>query len=364
MTFFSGIFTWLDGILATAVQDNLNAVATAIEPAAASIAAIYVLMWAFLSLTGRIPEPFSEGAKRILVMVLILGIGIKLWLWNTIIVDTFYVQPARLATAILAAGGAGPSPSDPRTLLDTILAQGMAVGDHYYAKGGFFSTSGFGYYIAGTAVYLMVALVAVYVGFLLGLSKVALAVILGMGPIFIVLLFFDATKNYFGAWIAQLSNYALISVLATLVAGLLFRILDLETAKAKELAGLDTIVLGQVLRVCIACGFVLLVMRQVMSMASGLASGVALSSFGAVSGLMSWSGNAAKNTGYQFGRGVMDGWRGDPTSRWDPLRRSGGNLVGRKLAQLRGGPGGAIEGSPSVNTVPRERVMPPRRLTG
>ena len=45
-------------------------------------------------------------------------------------------------------------------------------------------------------------------------------------------------------------------------------------------------------------GLTFLIMRQVMPMASGLASGLALSSFGAVSALLAWGlGRAAGNTG-------------------------------------------------------------------
>jgi type IV secretion system protein VirB6 len=58
-------------------------------------------------------------------------------------------------------------------------------------------------------------------------------------------------------------------------------------------------------------------MRQVMPMAAGLASGLALSSFGVVSAALAWGlGGAVRGTG-QFGRGLLD----RETSRFDPLAR-------------------------------------------
>ena len=71
-----------------------------------------------------------------------------------------------------------------------------------------------------------------------------------------------------------------------------------------------------------AAGLTFLVMRQVMPMAAGLASGLALSSFGARergAGLGIWG--ATRHTG-QFTRGLID----RETTRWDPSEPKGGLL--------------------------------------
>jgi type IV secretion system protein VirB6 len=66
-----------------------------------------------------------------------------------------------------------------------------------------------------------------------------------------------------------------------------------------------------------AAGLTFLVMRQVMPMAAGLATGLALSSFGVVSAALAWGfGGALRNTG-QLGRGLFDA----ETHRWDPVSR-------------------------------------------
>jgi type IV secretion system protein VirB6 len=71
-------------------------------------------------------------------------------------------------------------------------------------------------------------------------------------------------------------------------------------------------------------------MRQVMPMAAGLASGLALSSFGLVSAALVWGlSSAARGTG-QFGRGLMD----TDTSRRDPLARQAGYALRRGLTRV------------------------------
>jgi len=51
------------------------------------------------------------------------------------------------------------------------------------------------FYFAAIAVYIVVGLTAVYTMFLLALSKIALSVLISMGPIFMVLLFFESTRS-------------------------------------------------------------------------------------------------------------------------------------------------------------------------
>jgi type IV secretion system protein VirB6 len=342
---FAQFFTWLNGQLLTYVGTNTAIVAAAVEPAAVTMATIYVMLWGWMSFQGLIQEPVLQAVKRMLVMALILGVGIGLWAYNSLITDTFYNAPDQLAAAIVGA---------PTTVgvVDQVWTDGNLVAEQLLKKGSVLSGD-FAYYLAGFFVYLVVGLTVVYTAFLLGLSKVAVAVILALGPVFIVLLFFDATKRFFESWVAQLANYALTTVLALMVAALM---LSVVKAYATDAAAHGSgITIAESVRLCIVAALVFLVMRQVMPIAAGLASGIALSSFGAVSGLMNWGLGSAKRTGYEFGRGVMDGWGREPVSRWDSLRRGAGNHVGSGLANVRDRVAGPRTGG---TVVPRERVIP------
>ena len=343
MGLFAQFFTWLQGQLASYVSTNVAAVAAAIEPAAFTLATVYVMMWGFLSLTGRIQEPIMEGVKRIFVMVLILGIAIRLWLYNAIVVDTFVNGPAQLAAAVLGA-------SNPVSLVDQIWHDGNKVAQALWAQGGL---TDIGYYLAAVAVYLLVGLVCVVTAFLLALSQIAIAVLLALGPLFIVMLFFDSTKRFFEQWVGQLANYALITVLVALLASLLLGVVRSFSSSAVSAgAGVTVAATAQL---GIMCVFIALLIRQVPSIAAGLAAGMALSTYSAVSRTMDWGLSAAKKTGYEGMRGAMDGLRGEPMSRWDSLRRGGGNLIGSGIRRMLGR-GSSAQGGAVVS---RERVMPP-----
>jgi type IV secretion system protein VirB6 len=278
MGFFQTFWAWLNAQLANYIGDNTARVAAALEPAVVTLATVYVMLWGFLQLTGRIEEPFTAGLKRIVTLALVLGVALRLWLYNTVIVDIFYRAPAQLAAVMVGA-------PDPVATIDTIWAHGGAVAGYLWNNGGVFG-SDFGFYIAGAIVWVLVGLLCIYAMFLIALSSVALAVLLALGPLFIALLLFDNTRRFFEAWITQLANYALITILTVAVAALLLQIV---ASYATQTAARGTaIVTVDALNMVLISVLVFLLMRQVMPIASGLASGVALTTFGATSRVVEW----------------------------------------------------------------------------
>ncbi len=277
MGFFATFWTWLNGQLASYIGTNTARVAEALEPAIVTLATVYVMVWGYLQLTGRIDEPFVTGLKRLLTLAAVLGGAVHLWLYNSLIVDTFYQAPARLAAAVVGA-------PDPVAVVDAIWNRGGAVAGYLFNNGGFFKD--IGCYIAGATVWVLVGLLCVYTMFLIALSSIALAVLLALGPLFMALLLFEATRRYFEAWLAQLANYALITILTVLVAALLLQIVE---SYADQTAARGTaIVTVDALNMVLIAVLVFLLMRQVMPIAAALAGGIALNSFGTVSRLIGW----------------------------------------------------------------------------
>ena len=278
MGFFATFWTWLNGQLASYIGTNTARVAEALEPAIVTLATVYVMVWGYLHLTGRVDEPFVTGLKRLLTLAAVLGGAVHLWLYNSLIVDTFYQAPARLAAAVVGA-------PDPVAVVDAIWNRGGAVAGYLFNNAGVFKGD-VGYYVAGATVWVLVGLLCVYTMFLIALSSIALAVLLALGPLFMALLLFEATRRYFEAWLAQLANYALITILTVLVAALLLQIVE---SYADQTAARGTaIVTVDALNMVLIAVLVFLLMRQVMPIAAALAGGIALNSFGTVSRLIGW----------------------------------------------------------------------------
>jgi type IV secretion system protein VirB6 len=269
MGFFATFWSWLNGQLNSYIGDNTARLASALEPAVVTLATIYVMGWGYLHLMGKIEEPIGAGLKRIAVVALVFGAGLKLWLYNSVIVDTFYNAPAQLAAAMVGAG-------DPVGTIDTIWESGGTVASNLWDKGGVFTDVGFD--LAGAIVYCLMGMLCVYAMFLIALSNIALAVLLALGPVFVPLLLFDATRRFFSAWISQLANYALITVLTVMIAALLLHIV--QSYAAQTAARGTAILTVDALNMVLISVLVFLVLRQVMPIASGLVGGSSLHSQG------------------------------------------------------------------------------------
>ena len=324
MGFFTEFSQWLDATLANYIANNTATIAALLEPALVSLGTLYVAIWGYLQLSGKIDQPFIEGARRLLTLALILGIAIHLWLYNTVIVDTFFNAPNALAAGIVGA----PTSAG---VVDQLFFEGSDAASLLLQKGGVFNGD-ISFYLAGFAVYLIVGLVAIYTMFLLALSKIALSILIALGPLFIGLLFFESTKRFMGAWIAQLANYAFVTILTVLAAALMMQVVTAAATQAASAGG--SITIGNAAQVCVAAGLTFLIMKQVPSIAAGLASGVALSSFGAVSSMVAWGLGRARASGRslgQFSRGLtMD----RETTRWDSLSRKAGYQTQRAVRSL------------------------------
>ena len=278
MGFFQTFWSWLNGQLATYIGNTTARVASILEPAVVTFATVYVMVWGYLQMTGKIDEPLVAGLKRMITLAVVLGIALHLWLYNALIVDTFYQAPTQLAAAIVGA-------ADPVKTIDAIWDNGGTVAGLLFTNGGFMYGQ-FGYYLAGTIIWVLVGLLCVYTMFLIALSSIASSVLLALGPLFMAALLFESTRRLFESWIGQLTNYALITILTVLVSGLLLQIV---ASYASQTAARGTgIGLMDTLNMLLVSVLVFLLMRQVMPIASGLATGVALSSYSAVSRVIMW----------------------------------------------------------------------------
>jgi type IV secretion system protein VirB6 len=284
MGFFATFWSWLAVQLNGYIGTNTARVAAALEPALVTMAVVYVMGWGYLQLTGRIEEPLLLGLRRIALLALVLGGGLRLWLYNSLIVDTFYNAPAQLAAGVIGV-------SDPVTTLDAIWDRGGAVAQQLWSRGGVLAGD-VGFYLAGAAVWALIGMLCVYAMFLIALSSIASAVLLALGPLFIAMLLFQSTRRFFEAWLAQLANYAFITVLTVMVASLLLQIVQ---SYADQTAALGSAILTvDALDMVLLAVLVFLLLRQIMPIAAALAGGFALSSFGAVSTAVRWSvGRAA-----------------------------------------------------------------------
>jgi type IV secretion system protein VirB6 len=323
MGFFAEFSQWLNTLLAAYIDSNTARIAGLLEPALVSLGALYVALWGYLQLSGKIEEPFIEGVKRLVTLALILTVCLRLWLYHEIIVETFFSSPGELAAQIVGS-------YDAVGTVDKILFDGGDAAALLFAKAGIFDGD-FSFYLAGLAVYVVVGITAIYTMFLLSLSKIALSILLALGPLFIGMLLFESTKRFTGAWLAQLANYAFITLLTVMTSALMLHVISTAAQQAASAGG--GIEISHAVKVCIAAGLTFLILKQIPSIAAGLASGIALSSMDAVSRLTDWGigrARAVKRNARELAGGLTD----STSMRSDSLARKVGFHTRQRLSGL------------------------------
>lgn len=291
--FYEKLFTKLTTSLGTYVNDVATDVITAITPVATTMLLIYMALWGWSMVRGVISEPVTDGVSRILRLTVIGSIALSLGHYNAFLGDFLWNSPDALASVV--TGGAA-SPLSSVQFLDKLLSQMFDYGNAYYQAA--WADSSFGIPDLGKlagAVLSWLAGIAVtgYGAFLYALSKMALAIILAVGPIFVLLTIFEPTKRFFDAWIGQALNYVFMVMLTAAAVSLILAILNGYLGSAAAAAAMATTEIAGIIPAIVFSLIGLLVLMQISPMASALGGGVAIGTLGAVG----WAYGKAKSTG-------------------------------------------------------------------
>lgn len=246
----SGIASWVTGPLTVALT-------------------LYVVIYGFLVLRGSIPEPIMEFAFRAMKLAIILMLVQNASNYQTYVTKVFFED---LPTEISGALNTGSAPS--ASAFDSLLDKGQKSANDIWAKGSWPVDVLTG--AAGLVVIVMTFVVAA-IGYVVSLyARVALAIVLAIGPIFVALAMFQSTRRFTEAWIGQMANFVILQVLVIAVGSLLVTCLDATFATMDSYA--------DVLMRPIALGAIALaslyVFYQLPGIASALAAGGASLTYG------------------------------------------------------------------------------------
>lgn len=271
-----------------------------IGPTAVILLTLFVLFWGVAMASGQISEPFTDGMKRIIRMCIIVGFALTVGIYQDYVADFFLRVPSEMASELAYEGSSGGyEPVSIATVLDASLQQGFDVGDKAWDKGDEMAQTGIkaaiagmGYYALAILVYLAAAtLVAIAAGILL-VAFLATALLLAIGPLFILFAIFPTTYRWFETWLGQLVNFAILYVMVAVTVGLVFGMFDQYLSMLPITTLSETVVNTlKLIGMTIAIAAVLL---QTRSMAAALGGGAAMASQNLAGKLASAGGDFAR----------------------------------------------------------------------
>lgn len=275
---FTPVDSFIDGKLDAFLNTGASRMIALVAAPLRAALVLYVLLYGVAILRGAISEPITDFAVRSLKLAFIYMLATTVAYSDWVTTPLFHTLPQALTQAI--SGEASP---DLGAAFDQFFAHAAYLGEKIGQSGGFGSLPSA---ILSAAVVVTGALAAA-LGFGVGLiAKLALALLVALGPVFIACALFDASRRFFFGWISQAVNYL---VLMALIVTVLQLVLSFIADQWSQIDAADPMTGGVMfIALCLVAAIFFL---QLPSIASGVAGGASagISDFAGAAGL-AWRG--------------------------------------------------------------------------
>ncbi|EJC84135.1 type IV secretory pathway, VirB6 component [Rhizobium leguminosarum bv. trifolii WSM2297] len=294
------VFSFVDGQFKTPLENFISSGTSNIAgwvsgPLTAALT-LYVVLYGYLVLRGSVQEPILEFAFRAMKLAIIVMLVRNASDYQTYVTNIFFDTLPREISQALNSGTA-PSAST----FDSLLDKGQKCAREIWSRGSWpvDIVTGIGGMMVIGASFIVAA-----IGYIVSLyARLALAIVLAIGPIFISLAMFQSTRRFTESWIGQLANFVILQVLVVAIGSLLITCIDTTFTAIESYSD----VLMRPTALCAICLAALYVFYQLPGIASALAAGGASLTYGygaardAHESTLAWG---ASHTARAVGRGA------------------------------------------------------------
>ncbi len=262
-TTFASIEDSFTAPLESFISSGSANIASAIAGPLSLAVTLYVIITGILMMLGKIDTPIREIALRVIKLGFIIALIKESGTYQQYVTDIFFENLPNEISSALATGSAISGSS-----LDGLMTQIQLTATKIMAAAGWDYTI-VTYGMAALAL-IIIALITLAVSFVVTLyAKIALTLVLALGPVFIACALFDATRRMTEAWFAQVINYVVLQVLVLALGSLLVDILDSQVSSAGSFTDVLMIPLS-LGATFVAAGYIL---YQLPQLAASLAGG-------------------------------------------------------------------------------------------
>ncbi len=222
---FQSTFDQINKALILTTSDKVTEVSKVVQTPLTMAITMYVIIYGWMILKGSIEEPISGFMKRLVKIALIWYLIIN----PTVFMDNFgnvilNVLPNDISQAIT-----GAKPED--NVIDTFVKYGTNVADKINKESGFFDlTPG----LLTIVMKIIIYLAGVVAFFMFALSDLVVAMLLIVAPVFICLLMYESTKQWFQGWLSSMITFVLLKILTVSLLTLVNGITEKLTAPARQ----------------------------------------------------------------------------------------------------------------------------------
>lgn len=280
---FEPAYAYVDRRLTDFLDTRLGDVMSEVSGPLRAALVLYVVLYGFAILRGAIAEPIMDFAIRAMKLVFIYAIATTPAYGSFVTGPLFNDLPNTLAQAL-----SGGDASTVGESFDELINYGGYLANEINTQANLTQP---GLWVLALVVFVVGALAAALGFGVVLVAKIALALLVALGPIFVACALFEASRRFFFGWLSQGVNYlVLFAIILTLVQ----LVLDLVRSQWGSIETQDPFAAGLVfVALCVLAGFFFL---SAPSIAAGVAGG-------ASAGLSDFQ-SAARSIGSGSGRGA------------------------------------------------------------
>lgn len=257
---FEPAYDFVDNRLTAILGERVAAVTAELAGPLRAALVLYIVLYGFAIFRGSIAEPVMDFALRSIKLVFIYAIATTPAYGAYVTQPLFTDFPNSLTQAMSGSGAASVGEA-----FDELMNFAGYLGEQASDRG---SIADFGPWLVGAVVFIAGALAAALGFGVVMVAKIGLALLVTIGPIFVALALFEATRRFFFGWLAQGVNYLVLFALILTVVQL---VLDLVRSQWGAIEGMDPVAGGLVfIALCLLAGYFFL---QMPALAAGVAGG-------------------------------------------------------------------------------------------
>ena len=278
MTFFTHFFANLDTLLNSYFNVAVQNAAGYVSGPISTMAILLIIVIGFMLLRGMIEAPLIAVFTGLITIAFIMVVAGRVGNYNTLLGDNLRGLPGELMT-LFGSKAASSSSNTAAAALDSLGTNAVTGIQMLWQSG---SYTDIGPYFLAMGVFFAYVIFAVASVIGLMIVKVGLTLTVAIGPIMMLALMFNATRDFFTKWISYALMFAVLGAFIGLVLGLADSLLQnylAAFARPRPTADFTDIVAPVIVLVILSYIF-----KQLPEMASSMTGGIGMSVGNAVHG--------------------------------------------------------------------------------
>ena len=248
-----------------------SSLAGAIAPLAMSGVTLFIAVYGALVIAGKIQQPFQDFMVKAAKIIIVGAVALNAGNYMSWVGEAVTGLESGLVTA-LRPPGVPAGASSTYEQLDMSIGKANELVEKCFDEAGkknVFTEAGplLGFIVAGLTIGVGIVIFFLVGGAIIVATKFLLAIMIAIGPLFILAIMFPATAGFFDRWLGQTLTYVFTIVLVAVVMSLGISIFDRLVASVV----IDD---SHALFVAIQILFVSLILAWVTMQIGGLASGI------------------------------------------------------------------------------------------